>query len=78
MHETGIEVGRPADLVSLKPVFDVGYHGDQILDAWVFGEGMQVDAVWVHGELVVREGRHRDRERIGSRFAGVMRALLSA
>ncbi|MGV3548911.1 formimidoylglutamate deiminase [Rhizobium sp.] len=77
MHETGIVVGMPADFVSLKPVFDVGYRGDQVLDAHIFGEGMRVADVWVHGEKVVAEGRHRDRERIGSRFAGVMRALLS-
>jgi formimidoylglutamate deiminase len=78
MHPTGIAAGNPADFVSLRPAFDVGYRGDQILDNWVFGEGMQVDRVWVHGEKVVSEGRHHDRERIGSRFAGVMRSLLSA
>jgi formimidoylglutamate deiminase len=78
MHQTGIATGNPADFVSLKPIFDVGYRGDQILDNWVFGEGMRVDAVWVHGEKFVSEGRHRDRERVGARFAGVMRALLSA
>ena len=77
MHETGIAAGRPADLVSLKPVFDVGYRGDRILDSWIFGEGMRVDGVWVYGEKVVRDGRHRDRDRIGSRFAGVMRDLLA-
>ena len=78
MHEVGIAAGMPADFVSLKPVFDAGYRGDQILDSWVFGEGMRVDGVWSHGVKVVSEGRHRERDRIGSRFAGVMRALLSA
>lgn len=77
MHETGIAAEMPADFVSLKPTFDVGYRGDQILDSWVFGEGMRVDGVWVHGEKVVSAGQHHDHERIGSRFAGVMRALLS-
>ena len=77
MHETGIVVGMPADFVSLRPVFDAGYSGDQVLDAHIFGEGMRVADVWVHGQKIVAEGRHRDRERIGSRFAGVMRALLS-
>jgi formimidoylglutamate deiminase len=76
MHETGIAEGRPADFISLEQVFDVGHRGDQILDNWVFGDGMRVDSVWVHGDKVVSGGRHRDRERIGQRFAGVMRALL--
>ena len=78
MHDTGIVAGMPADFVSLKPIFDVGYRSDQILDAWVFGEGMRVDGVWVHGEKFVSEGRHRDRDRISARFTGVMRSLLSA
>jgi formimidoylglutamate deiminase len=77
MHETGIAAGLPADFVSLKPTFDAGYREDQILDSWIFGEGMQVDGVWVHGEQVVSEGRHRNRDRIGSRFTGVMRDLLA-
>jgi len=76
-HESGIAAGRPADFVSLRPVFDVGYRGDHILDSWIFGEGMKVDGVWVHGEQVVREGRHRNRDEIGTRFAGAMRALLA-
>jgi formimidoylglutamate deiminase len=78
MHPTGIAAGMPADFVSLKPVFDVGYTGDQILDSWVFGEGMRVDSVWVHGDNVVSEGRHRYREATGTRFATVMRALLAS
>jgi formimidoylglutamate deiminase len=77
MHETAIAAGSQADFVSLKPVFDIGYRADQILDNWIFGEGMQVDGVWVHGEKVVSEGRHRNRDRIGARFAGVMRDLLA-
>lgn len=77
MHATGIAAGGAADFVSLKPVFDVGYRDDQILDNWVFGDGMRVDGVWVHGEKVVSDGLHRDREQIGARFAGVMRELLA-
>jgi formiminoglutamate deiminase len=78
MHPTGIATGSPADFVSLEPVFDVGYRGDRILDTWIFGEGMRIDGVWVHGEKVVSEGRHRDRDGIGARFAAAMRMLLSA
>jgi formimidoylglutamate deiminase len=78
MHTTGIAAGMPADFVSLKPVFDVGYTGDEILDSWVFGEGMRVDSVWAHGDKVVSEGRHRNRDATGTRFATVMRALLAS
>lgn len=77
MHDTGIAAGSPADFASLKPVFDVGYRGDQVLDAWVFGDGMRVDSVWVDGVRIVSDGRHRNRDRIGSRFAGVMKELLA-
>jgi formimidoylglutamate deiminase len=77
MHETGIAAGKPADFVSLKPVFDVGYRADQVLDSWIFGEGMSVDGVWVHGRKLVSEGRHRARDGIGQRFGGVMKTLLS-
>ena len=78
MHETGIAAGMSADFVSLRPVFDVGYRGDTVLDSWIFAEGMKVDGVWVHGTKVVSEGRHRDRDRIAARFSGAMRALLAA
>jgi formimidoylglutamate deiminase len=77
MHETGIAAGMPADLVGLRPVFDVGYSADRILDNWIFGEGMRVDCVWVGGDPVVRDGAHRNRAAIGARFAGVMRQLLA-
>lgn len=77
MHPTGIAAGMAADFVSLRPVFDIGYRGDRSLDAWIFADGMGVDGVWVAGDKVVSDGRHRHRNRIASRFAGVMRALLA-
>jgi cytosine/adenosine deaminase-related metal-dependent hydrolase len=77
MHENGIAAGMPADFVSLRPVFDAGYEGDEILDSWIFGNGMRVDGVWVNGHKPVSEGRHHARERIGQRFGCVMKALMS-
>lgn len=76
-HDSGIAAGKPADFVSLKPVFDAGYKADQVLDSWIFGGGMSVDCVWVHGRKLVSEGRHHARDDIGPRFRGVMKALLS-
>jgi formiminoglutamate deiminase len=77
MHAVGIAPGRPADLVALKPVFALDLSGDRILDSWIFGEGMRVDTVWVAGSAVVRDGRHRARERIGTAFTTAMRGLLA-
>lgn len=77
MHETGIAAGMPADFVSLRPVHDVGFAGDRILDSWIFGEGMRVDCVWVGGEQLVADGRHCRRDRIEGRFVRVMRELLA-
>lgn len=77
MHESGITPGKPADFVSLRPRFDVGYKGDQVLDSWIFGEGMAVDCVWVHGRKLVSEGRHQASEAIRRRFTAVMKSLLS-
>jgi formimidoylglutamate deiminase len=76
-HESGIAAGKAADFLSLKPVFDAGYKADQVLDSWIFGEGMSVDSVWVHGCKLVSDGRHHARNGIGQRFGSVMKALLS-
>lgn len=77
MHETGIAAGRPADFVSLRPRLDVSYLNDQVLDSWIFAEGMRTDCVWVHGERVVSEGRHVRRDQTEPCFARAMRELLA-
>jgi formimidoylglutamate deiminase len=55
-----------------------GKRGDQILDAWIFANGAPVDSVWVGGEKVVENGRHKGRQRIAERFRRVMVELAAA
>lgn len=74
----GIAVEAPADLVVLDtshPAF-AGRTGDLLLDAWVFVAGSAaVREVFVAGRHLVRDGRHRDRDRILMRFRAVMERL---
>lgn len=78
MAESGLAVGKSADVVSLKPRHDVGLEGDQVLDGFIFANGAAVDCVWVGGVKQVAAGRHKARERVAARFAGVMRELMAA
>ena len=66
--------GEPADLVALTPGLAPG-GGDRVLDDWVFSTG-RVEAVWVGGEQLVADGRHREREAIQARTARTLRRLL--
>ncbi|MGV8935506.1 MAG: formimidoylglutamate deiminase [Allorhizobium sp.] len=76
-HDTGLAAGKPADFVSLKPRHDVGLAGDSFIDSWIFANGAAVDGVWVAGDKVVADGRHRQAGVIGARFQNVMRELLA-
>ncbi|MBB4954963.1 formiminoglutamate deiminase [Agrobacterium vitis] len=78
MAESGLAVGKPADVVSLTPRHDIGLEGDQVLDSFLFANGAVVDCVWVGGRKQVQAGRHMARERVAARFAGVMRDLMAA
>ncbi|MUO81728.1 formimidoylglutamate deiminase [Agrobacterium vitis] len=78
MADSGLEVGKPADVVSLNPHHDLGLSGDQILDSFLFANGASVDCVWVAGTKQVEAGRHKAREWIAVRFASVMRDLMAA
>ncbi|WGD31613.1 formimidoylglutamate deiminase [Ancylobacter sp. WKF20] len=76
----GLEVGAPADLVSLDARHPslLDRTGDGILDSWIFGAaGQAVDCVWRRGLKLVEAGIHRDREAARRRFAAV-RAKLTA
>ena len=72
--------GAAADLVALD-----GHHpalvarsGDALLDGWIFAAGRgAVDRVWRRGALLVSGGRHRDRDALRARYAGVLRDLLA-
>ncbi|NIK07230.1 formiminoglutamate deiminase [Xanthomonas arboricola] len=77
---TGIRVGASADLLELDPAHPalLARNDDALLDSWLFAaRGGAVRTVWRAGRPVVRDGRHVDRARIATRFAGVLRALLS-
>ncbi|MCC4618023.1 formimidoylglutamate deiminase [Xanthomonas campestris pv. asclepiadis] len=77
---SGIRVGASADLLELDPTHPalLARNGDALLDSWLFAaRGGAVRTVWRAGRAVVRDGRHVDRARIATRFAGVLRALLS-
>jgi formiminoglutamate deiminase len=76
---SGIAVGRPADLVSLKADDNAlaHRHGDQWLDAWIFAGGRRtVDCVWRAGAKLVTGGRHIHREAIGRRYRQALQKVL--
>ena len=75
---SGIAGGMPADLVSLD-VSRVGYmSSQQQLDAWIFGDDVRVQDVWVMGRKRVAGGRHERTDAVRARFSRVMERLLSA
>ncbi|QCI96579.1 formimidoylglutamate deiminase [Agrobacterium larrymoorei] len=75
--KAGIDTGRAADLVSLDMSAAPYLEGDHILDGWIFGNLVKPDRVWINGRLVVRGGRHVNREEIARRFRHTMSQLLS-
>jgi len=76
--DAAIHPGAPADLVALaSDTIDLP-DGDAALAAWVFTGHARVARVWVGGERVVDEGRHRDRDAVNARFRTAMRQLAGA
>ena len=74
-----IAPGRRADIVTLDPMHPtlVGKAGDDLLDGWLFAAGRSpVASVYAGGRRVVEGGRHVAAERVGARFAAVMRRVL--
>jgi formiminoglutamate deiminase len=76
---SGIAVGQPADLVSLRrdcPHF-TGRDNAMLLDSLVFSAGRAgVDAVWRRGRKMVSDGRHRHREQVAARYQEALVRLL--
>jgi formiminoglutamate deiminase len=74
----GLVRGASLDLVTLSgghPAL-IERRGDEILDSWIFAAGRDaIDCVWRAGEKLVSGGRHRDRERLGARYARALRRL---
>lgn len=76
--ESGIEPGKPADLLSLD-ISAVGYLPlETQLDAFVFGHDVGVSDVWAMGRKQVAGGRHVRREVVRRRFEQTMTRLLEA
>ncbi|KMO28613.1 formimidoylglutamate deiminase [Methylobacterium aquaticum] len=78
--EGGLVLGAPADCVALDgtdPAL-LERRGDALLDGWIFAAGSRaVEAVWVAGRQVVAGGRHRAREAVQARYAGVLKRLMA-
>ena len=73
---SGIEAGRPADLLALDLSRVPWLQRERVLDHFAFASGIEVDALWVGGSKRVEGGRHRHRERIAARFGAVMAELV--
>jgi formiminoglutamate deiminase len=72
-----LEAGAPADFVSLRrdhPLVEP-LEPDGVLDAWIFVERNLVDGVWIAGEKLVQDGRHKRRAAIETRFRAAMKGL---
>ena len=76
-----IEPGKRADLVVLDTDHPLlaGRTRDQLIDSWIFaGNAPVVRDVMVGGQWVVRDGRHRDAERIAGDYRRVVERLAVA
>lgn len=77
--ETGLAVGKPADIVSLNRD-DVAFadrNGDALVDSWVFASRAGVDCVWRGGVKQVENGRHRDRDAVEARYRVALSRLMA-
>ncbi|MDB5395074.1 MAG: N-formimino-L-glutamate deiminase [Rhodospirillales bacterium] len=78
--ESGLKVGAPADIVSLKsdhPVL-VARGGDEILDSFIFAGGYGlISDVWRGGRKLVSDGMHRDRAVIAAHYGRTLERLLA-
>jgi formimidoylglutamate deiminase len=74
----GLEVGAPADIVSLNAASPslVERRGDAWLDSFVFAGG-GIDGVWRGGVKVVAGGRHLARERLEARYRRTLARLIA-
>lgn len=75
-----IAPNRLADLLSIQSQSPTlaGLTGDQLLDGFVFAaDDRLVDDVWSAGRHLVKQGRHRHRDAIISRYMKTLQALQS-
>ncbi len=70
-----IAPGAAADLVGLADAMGLAGGAERLLDRWVFGRDVKVEAVWAAGVQVVRGGRHGARERVEAAARGAILEL---
>ncbi|MDI6024925.1 formimidoylglutamate deiminase [Corticibacterium sp. UT-5YL-CI-8] len=73
----GLAAGNRADFLSLDTSAVPYLPMDDLLDNWIFADGIKVDCVWTSGRKQVENGRHRLRDTIGRRFLHTMQKLLA-
>ncbi|MBS0396168.1 MAG: formimidoylglutamate deiminase, partial [Proteobacteria bacterium] len=77
----GLVPGAPADIVLLdtQRVEFAGVPAEALVDAWVFApRPAPLAAVWVGGELLVSDGRHRAREGVERAYRAALARLTGA
>lgn len=74
---SALAVGAGADIVALTSGDADYWRGDDLIDQWIFAQGVRVDAAWARGRKLVDNGRHVDRDRISARFTAAMRSMLA-
>ncbi len=72
----GIANGSAADLVALAAGVADTSDGERLLNTWVFGQGVDVDRVWVGGRQLVQGGRHIARDEAARAYRVVLGSLL--
>jgi formimidoylglutamate deiminase len=73
----GLSAGSPADFVSLDAEDVFVRSDDQLLDHWIFADGVKVGDVWTNGRKCVENGRHVARARIVEQFRKTMKNLVN-
>ncbi len=69
-----LAVGQRADFVVLD---GGGHQGDAVIDSWIFTtDNAAIKSVYHGGVPVVQNGRHKERDAIAARYAGVMTKLI--
>jgi formiminoglutamate deiminase len=76
--QTGIEVGAPADFVSLDLASTtlMERREDALLDSLIFAGSRVIDGVWRAGVKVVSGGKHRARDAVAARFRTALQRVL--
>jgi len=72
-----VDVGKSADFVTLKVQDWADFSSNTLIDQWIFGQGIDVDCVFVAGKKRVEQGLHLDRAVIEPHFTATMRKLRS-